>query len=185
MISEIESEVVHWINRVVIGLGLCPFASKPMLNNLVKIVISHAESDFDLLTDLQSELLKIDRIEAEQLETTLIVIPKYLADFSDFNQFLNQTDLLLEQEGWTGNYQIATFHPNYQFKDTKSTDKENLTNRAPYPILQILREQSISRYLEDYSDPAEIIQRNIKTMQGLSNKQQVQLFPHLFLNQQD
>ncbi|MDX1348394.1 MAG: DUF1415 domain-containing protein [Thiomicrorhabdus chilensis] len=177
--TDIEHEVRLWLEQVVIGLNLCPFASKPYLQNQVRIVISDCEEPTCLLTQLAEELQFLDKHEPQQLETTLLVLPQMLENFYDYNAFLDMADALLEQLGWTGFYQIASFHPHYQFSGTQPEDAENLTNCSPYPILHLIREASIEKVLKHYPNPTAIPQRNIDTVCNLTKTQIRQLFPHL------
>jgi hypothetical protein len=176
-------EVQHWLDRVVVGLNLCPFAAEPNRKGQIKIYVSTARTEEALLTDLQTELRELDRRSPTDLETTLLVVPYMLQDFEAYNTFLALVDALLQTFGWEGEYQVASFHPNYCFADTEPDDPENLTNRSPYPILHILREASISKALDAYADPDQIPAKNIQTVQHLSPEQQRSLFPHLFGNE--
>ncbi len=178
--QEPESEVKRWLEDVVVGLNLCPFAKKPLRSGQVRFCMSAADNETDLLADLLVELQRLDATPVAELETTLLIIPQQLHDFSDFNQFLNLCDWLLERHEYTGVYQLATFHPDYQFAGTFAGDVENLTNRAPYPILHLLREESLEKALANYVNPESIPEANILRMQGLTNLEKQALFPYLF-----
>lgn len=178
--SNIRQQITDWLNTVVLGLKLCPFAVKPCAEDRVKIVISTANSETGVLQDLQSELQFIDRHDNEQVETTLLVIAECLHNFYDFNQFIDMVDDLFQAQAWSGEYQIATFHPAYQFANTQADDAENLTNRSPYPILQILRESSLEQQLNNFPNPQRIPDNNIRNMNTLSDIQKRQYFPYLF-----
>ncbi|WP_390592832.1 DUF1415 domain-containing protein [Simiduia litorea] len=169
----------QWLSDVVIGLNLCPFARKPQRANLIRFTESSASSEKELLAELLAELEYLDATHAEQLETTLLIIPNFLQDFVDYNQFLDLADWLLERHEYDGVYQLATFHPHYQFAGTRAEDAENLTNRAPYPILHLIREDSIERVLENYPDPEAIPDNNIKAVRNLTVEQRRKLFPYL------
>ena len=157
----------QWLQRVVIGLKLCPFALQPFSAGLVSIVVTDAQSEEALLLDLARELTRLDTTPPQQLETTLLVAPRLLHDFLDYNDFLHSADDLLVAQGFEGIYQIASFHPLYRFAGTAPDDAENYTNRAPYPTLHLLREDSLERVLSTYPDPAQIPERNIDTMNRL------------------
>jgi uncharacterized protein len=174
-----ELQVRQWLEQVVIGLNLCPFAGAPYRNGLVRIFVSQAVTETMLLAHLQSELLLIDETPATTVETTLLVVADMLADFETFNDFLAEVDALLRREGWEGKYQVASFHPRYRFRGAKEGDAGNLTNRAPWPILHIIREASITRALSDYAEPETIPERNIQTMRSLSPDERRDLFPWL------
>jgi hypothetical protein len=172
--------VRRWLEDVVIGLGLCPFAAPPWQRNAVGLVVSEATDEVALLSQLHDELLRLDGCDAAELETTLLIMPKYLAAFDDFNQFLDPAEALLEQFGWVGRYQLASFHPDYRFADVPDNDLGNLTNRSPYPILHLIREDSIERALENYPDPHGIPARNIARIRALDAAELSRLFPYLF-----
>jgi hypothetical protein len=177
--SAVEQQVRQWLEQVVIGLNLCPFAGLPYRHGQVRIVVSQAATEDALLVDLHRELVQIDQTPASTLETTLLVVAGMLADFDAYNEFLTPVDDLLRQEGWEGQYQIATFHPQYRFRGTRDDDPGNLTNRSPWPILHILREASITQALSDYRDPQAIPERNIDKMQSLTPREIRDYFPWL------
>lgn len=176
----IEREVVTWLHQVVIGLNLCPFASRPTSEGRVRFFISHATSEEDLLEELSTEMRLLDEKAATEIETTLLIVPKLLQDFFDYTQFLDWAQAHLKREGWLGVYQLASFHPQYCFAGADPDDAENLTNRAPYPIVHIIREQSLSNALNYVADVAEIPERNKRRVSDLSAQDKRKLFPYLF-----
>ena len=165
-IEEVELATRRWLENLVIGLNLCPFAKSVYVKNQVRIVV-YAGLLEDLLAFLQQELLLLQNTPAEQLDTTLVVLPELLQDYYQFNDFLNFTDDLLVQLGLDGEMQIADFHPDYQFAGTAPDDMSNYTNITPYPTLHLLRESSIDRAVEQYPDAEAIFSRNIERMQQL------------------
>ncbi|WP_339857205.1 DUF1415 domain-containing protein [Pseudohongiella acticola] len=167
--ADIEAQMRAWISSFVVGMNLCPFARQPVEGGRVKIVVSEARDNEALLEALQSQLEWLDAQPPASTETTLIVIPHMLGDFLDFNDFLDLADALLEEFGWVGQFQFATFHPNYQFAGTLPGDAENFTNRAPWPTLQLLREDSLEAVLANYPDPEQIPERNIDAMEELGS----------------
>lgn len=170
----------QWLEQVVIGLNLCPFATKPAMENRVRIQVCNARSESDLLEALHQELILLEQQPADTVETTLLVVPEMLADFADYNQFLDKVDLLLDHFNWDEKYQVASFHPGYRFAGTAENDAENLTNQAPYPLLHIIREASLTSALQHFSAPEEIPARNIKRMTELTASEKRQLFPWLY-----
>lgn len=179
--SKIREAVETWLQQVVIGLNLCPFAKHPWQQGQVHIALSHAEDDESVLQDLATEINDLLALEPKQRDTTILAVASHLQDFDDYNQFLNWVDALLAQQGWRGEVQIASFHPDYQFAETDADDAENLTNRAPYPILHILREASLEKALQHYPhDPESIFEDNIDTVRNLTEQQKLQLFPYLY-----
>ncbi|MBD1577958.1 MULTISPECIES: DUF1415 domain-containing protein [Vibrio] len=178
--TEIESQVEQWLIDVVIGLNLCPFAAKPQRNEQIRIFVSDAKVEEALLEDVFQEFTRLVQTPVSQLETTLVVIPNMLSDFDDYNFFLDWIDALVKQEQWEGTFQVATFHPDYCFAGAHPDDAENLTNRAPYPVLHLIREDSMAKAVKHYPNPEAIPDTNIARVESLSEQEKQQLFPHLF-----
>lgn len=179
MSNDVQQAVQDWLDNVVIGLNLCPFAAKPRRQKQIHIDVFNG-SENQLMSHLATALEALDQLGPEKRETTLIALTNCLQSFDDYNQFLGDADWVLERGDWVGVYQIASFHPDYQFDGTRSQDPENLTNRSPYPILHLIREASLETVLEKYPDPEKIPETNIKRVQSLTQEQKLTLFPFLF-----
>ncbi|NTS75586.1 DUF1415 domain-containing protein [Catenovulum sp. SM1970] len=180
--TPIQQAVETWLVQVVIGLNLCPFAAKPHKNKQIRISISDAKYDGDLADDLKAELDKLCVTNADELDTTLLIVPNMLSDFHHYNDFLfEQADALLDEYDWSGTYQIASFHPEYCFEGLPANDEQNLTNRSPFPILHILREDSLSRGIDHFPDVDAIPENNIKRILSLSEQEKQKLFGYLSL----
>ncbi|QIJ85171.1 DUF1415 domain-containing protein [Vibrio coralliilyticus OCN008] len=176
----ITEQVNQWLNDVVIGLNLCPFAAKPQRNKQIKIFVSEAQQEEALLEDILTQLMELESKTAEELETTLVVVPNMLEDFYDYNLFIDWVEALIRQQGWEGIYQLATFHPEYCFGGAEPEDAENLTNRSPYPVFHLIREESMEKVLKHYPDPESIPETNIARVESLTQPELVKLFPYLF-----
>lgn len=150
---------------MVVGLNLCPFAKRELVKNRVRFVVTNATSEGPLLVALEDELELLSN--KASVETTLLIHPDVLQDFYTYNQFLNSADALLQQMKLEGVYQIASFHPDYQFGGTEQDDVENYTNRSPYPMLHLIREESLERAIASYPDVDNIPERNKKLMESL------------------
>jgi hypothetical protein len=172
--DDITAAVRHWLESVVIGLNLCPFARRELLHGRVRFAVSDATSEVRLLQALEAELEHL--AEDAATETSLLVHPNVLQDFADYNQFLQLADGLLVQMRLDGVFQIASFHPDYQFAGTNADDAENYTNRSPYPMLHLLREDSLSRVIESTIDIDQIPLRNIRKMNQLGAEKLKLLF---------
>lgn len=164
------AETRDWVERVVIGLKLCPFAPAPVLKDLIRYVMSDAETPEALLQDLATELQRLIASPPEELETTLLIHPHVLQNFHDFNDFLEVADELLRMLGLEGDIQIASFHPDYQFEGTESDDIGNETNRSPYPTLHLLREESIARAVDSFGDTNSIPATNLMTLKRVGRE---------------
>jgi hypothetical protein len=159
----------HWVEQAVIGLNLCPFAKAVYVKEQVRYVVSPATTPEALLEQLMDELQHLSDTDASTTDTTLLIHPFVLNDFLDYNEFLDVADAAIEDMSLDGELQVASFHPDYQFADTDVNDIENFTNRAPYPILQLLREDSIERAVAAFPEAEEIFDKNIATMKKLGH----------------
>src|SRR5690606_14391980 len=131
--DQVFLETRRWLERAVIGLNLCPFAKAEHSHDRIRYVVSPADNEASLLEDLQRELLHLCDADPAQCETTLLIHPQVLGDFADYNDFLDLADALLEDLELEGVLQVASFHPQYQFADTRRDDITNYSNRSPYP----------------------------------------------------
>ena len=157
----------RWLERAVIGLNLCPFAKSVLVKDQVRFALSDATTPGALLEDLARELLLLRDTPAQEIDTTLLVHPHVLREFLDYNDFLDTADALVASLGLEGDVQVASFHPRYRFAGTADDDIGNYTNRAPYPTLHLLREDSVSRAVAAFPDPDAIVDRNIATLDNL------------------
>ena len=156
-----------WLERAVIGLNLCPFAKSVHVKELVRYVVSPAQTTDELLDVLESELKFLVDAAPEEVDMTLIMTPAALTDFDDFTDFLDLVEVVLRSHGLVGILQVASFHPDYVFADAEADDIANHTNRAPYPTLHLIREASLARATAAFPDASEIYLRNIETMRAL------------------
>ena len=161
-------KTARWVERVVIGLNLCPFAKAVQVKGLIRYTVSAAETTGDLLIDLRSELTRLAATPATELDTTLLIHPRVLSVFWDYNDFLAEADEQLTKLGLEGVLQIASFHPDYCFADAAGSDPANYTNRSPFPMLHLLREASVSRAVDGFAEPERIYERNVETLRSLS-----------------
>jgi hypothetical protein len=157
----------HWLERAVIGLNLCPFAKAVHVKGQVHYAVSEATDPRELLDDLRAELDALVAADPGERETTLLVAPRCMADFLEFNEFLARGERLVRKRGLEGVIQLASFHPAYQFEGTGADDIENFTNRSPYPTLHLLREESIGRAVEAFPEAEAIYESNMETMRRL------------------
>lgn len=165
--DEIIAITRQWVEQAVIGLNLCPFAKSVYVKNQVRFVVSDAKHLDALLEQLDSELDLLAESDAEQIDTTLLICPTQWPEFEPFNDFVEIADQVVAEHELEGVLQIASFHPLFQFADTEPDDISNYTNRAPFPILHLLREASIERAVAAFPDAAQIYERNIETLQKL------------------
>lgn len=166
--EQVLADTRHWIEKAVIGLNLCPFARSVYVKNQVRIVVSRARHLDAFLDDLDRELDLLVNTPADEIDTTLLVHPTLFPDFFVFNDFMGVVDDVVEEHGLDGVIQVASFHPQFQFEGVEPDDISNATNRAPFPTLHLLREESVARAVaSDGGDADAIVERNIQTLRAL------------------
>jgi hypothetical protein len=168
--SVVLARTEKWLSDVVIGLNLCPFAKAVQVRSQVHYAVSAAETLPALRADLQRELLALQAASADEVDTTLLLHPRVLTDFLDYNDFLSEADDLLVELGLEGELQLASFHPDYRFAGSSSDDPANYTNRSPYPMLHLLREASVTRAVEAFPDTSKIYERNVEMLRQMSKE---------------
>ncbi len=169
------AETRAWVDRAVIGLNLCPFAKAPQVKGQVRYVHSPATDPAALLADLITELERLAEAPPEKIETTLLVHPLVMADFADYNDFLEVVEDTVEELELDGIIQVASFHPQYQFEGSAPADVDNATNQSPYPTLHLIREESIDRAVAAFPEAETIYETNIETMEKLGAEGWAQL----------
>jgi len=160
-------ETRAWLTQIVIGLELCPFAKPVHVKGQIRYRVSDAESPEALLEELLAELRVLSEADPEAIDTTLLVHPRVLTDFLDYNDFLAVTEVALEELELDGVLQVASFHPDYQYEGNGVDDPANCVTRSPYPLLHLLREASVDRAVAVFPDASEIVNKNIATLNAL------------------
>ena len=161
----IIAQTQKWLSTVVIAHNLCPFAKREFERQSIHYEVVQSA---DAKLRLDSLLIQCEVMDKDPtVETSLLIIPTSLSDFDDYLDFLDLSNRLLADQGYSGIYQLASFHPNYRFDGAPPKDPANYTNRAPYPIIHILREASVEAALKRYPNPEAIPQRNIDVTRAL------------------
>lgn len=156
-----------WLEQAVIGLNLCPFAKAVYVKNQVRLVVSKARHADDFLEELDRELDLLIATPAAEIDTTLLIHPTLFEDFLQFNDFLEIAEDVIDEHELEGVVQLASFHPKFQFDGTQPDDISNYTNRAPFAILHLLREDSVERAVEAFPQAETIFETNIATLEKL------------------
>ncbi len=167
--DEVVAATRAWLEKAVIGLNLCPFAEAAHVGNQIRYTVSDAQHPEALLNDLARELQTLVAADPAEVETTLLIHPRVLGDFLDYNDFLDIAEAAVEELGLTGTIQVASFHPQYRFADTEPDAIENYSNRSPYPMLHLLREESVERAVAAFPDTGRIPDRNIETLRRIGH----------------
>ena len=168
--EQVLAQTRHWLEKAVIGLNLCPFAKSVYVKNQVRLVVSHARHADDLLEELDRELDLLIATPATEIDTTLLIHPALFEDFLDFNDFLEIAEGVVDEHELEGVVQLASFHPQFQFDGTEPDDIGNYTNRAPFAMLHLLREESVERAVEAFPEAESIFEQNIATLEKLGSE---------------
>lgn len=167
--EEVLAQTRHWLEAAVIGLNLCPFAKAVYVKNQVRLVVSKARHADDLLEELDRELDLLVGTPAVDIDTTLLIHATLFEDFLDFNDFLEAAEGVVDEHGLEGVIQLASFHPQFQFEGTEADDISNYSNRAPFAILHLLREESVERAVEAFPNGDTIFKANIRALEKLGH----------------
>ena len=165
--AQAVEDVRRWLERAVIGLNLCPFAKSVLVKGQVHFGVTGASGAAGVLDDFASELEALLALPAQERDTTLLVIPGGLADFLDFHDLAGRAERLVRKRGLEGVVQVASFHPRFVFAGTEEDDITNFTNRAPWPTLHLLREESMDRAVAAFPDASAIYEANMDTLRRL------------------
>lgn len=176
-----EADVIaytrQWVETIVVGLNLCPFASPVVRKNTLRYAISESESIEALANDFLDELNLIQEADEKEIATTVLIMPRAVADLYDYLDLLAHFERLLDKAGLSGIFQLASFHPAYLFAGVDAADLSHWTNRSPFPMIHIIREGQMSRVLMHYENPEEIPERNIKLLRELGREGLLARFP--------
>ena len=165
--DDVIAAMRQWLEKAVIGLNLCPFAKAVYVKNQVRFVVSEARHVDAFLEELDRELDFLAAADPQEVDTTLLIHPTLFPDFLDFNEVVGIAEEAVAEHELEGVLQVASFHPAFQFEDTAPEAIGNYTNRAPFPTLHLIREESLARAVAAYPDAEDIYLRNIETLEKL------------------
>ncbi|MGR9115101.1 MAG: DUF1415 domain-containing protein [Gammaproteobacteria bacterium] len=165
--EQIKAHTQAWLETIVIAHNLCPFAHKVHSQGSVRYRVCHERSMERCLEALILECVRLDT--SPDVVTSLVIYPNAFGAFDDYLDFLAIAESLLIEQGYEGVYQVASFHPDYCFKGSDASDPANYTNRSPYPMLHLLREDSIENALKHYPDAEQIPLRNMQLTRKLGS----------------
>ena len=171
----VREKVEHWLDEFIVGHNVCPFARRPLSQGLVKLLVLESKLEEELTQTLLQALQELVVSPRAKLETTIIVIPHQLSDFDDFWSYCEWTQDILIESAVEGLVQIVGFHPDFRFAGSEHEDAANYVNRSPYPLIHLLREESVEEAAEQYPDIASIPERNALYLRRLSKNTLEQL----------
>lgn len=165
--AKVLQETRTWLDKVVIGLQLCPFAKIPYDLGKVRLSVYRADNMSMWLQYVYDELIHIEKTPADLLSNSLLILPNGPQDFEDFLDLVDMTEVLIQDQGLSKTFQLAHFHPHYVFAGVQADDPSNYTNRSPYPILHLLRVDEVATAIESHPDIHSVAPDNIHKMREL------------------
>ena len=165
MSEAIINATQHWLTEMVIGQNFCPFAQKPFTQDAIRYHVNSSQDWADTQQDFIQQLHHIDT--HPDIATTLFIVDWASLDFYDYLDGLMLLEQSLENEGFVGVLQIASFHPDYQFDGETASSTSHFTNRSPLPIYHILREDSLTQVLDNMPNAHTIPEDNVLRAQQL------------------
>jgi hypothetical protein len=177
---DVIAQTKSWIETVIIAHGFCPFAKAVFDNGGIHYQVTSANSIEDCLKLVIDECLLLD--SQQQFETSFIIFAQAFADFEQYLEAIALAESLVEKQGYAGIYQIASFHPDYCFANQAQQDPANYTNRSPFPMMHIIRESSLDKALQSFSQAEEIPNRNIRVARELGLEKMHRLLDDCYNN---
>ncbi|MEZ5650836.1 MAG: DUF1415 domain-containing protein [Burkholderiaceae bacterium] len=157
----------NWVERAIIGLGLCPFAAPANLAGRLRIVVSPDSAPQAWLEFVAIQAQELAVADPAALETVLAVLPDPAMAFEEFNDLLDPVEDLFDTMGLSDRLQTALFHPRFRFAGTDEHDVQNNVHRSPLPTLHLLRRESLDSVAPERV--AEIIERNERRLGALGD----------------
>lgn len=158
----------NWIKNFIIPLNLCPFASNVFKSDQIEYKVVHGNNSEKHLYELFECFQRLDN--DDNIETSLLIFCNAYFHFDTYLLILDAANQLIEDLGYEGIYQIASFHPDYCFEGVDPDDASNYTNRSPFPTLHILRESSVEKAIASYRDVELVPEANIKRLRKLGEE---------------
>lgn len=177
--ADVERKTLGWVKDFVVGLNLCPFARPLLAANALRVTICEAAEGKGIADALLDEIERIQKASEAEIATTLVVFPNALQRFDAYLAFLDGAQQLIEEMDLIGVLQLASFHPDYQFAGEPIEAASHFTNRAPFPMIHLLREDMVTRALETYPNPEQIPERNIQKLEDLGRERLQQMLTEL------
>jgi hypothetical protein len=156
-----------WVDQFVIALNICPFAAPVVRGGRMGVRVSAACDLEGALRDSMEAAASLLGEDDDGPSTLLVAFPAALALFDDFLDVVAALRAELAEAGADGLLQVATFHPDYRFDGVPADDLGNWTNRAPFPVIHLLREEDVERAIAEHPDPEGIPAANIERLRAL------------------
>ena len=166
--EDIEKETMEWVRRVVVGWNLCPFADGSVRQGALRLETVRGSDEQTILGAVLGEML----VRKDVPGTTLVIAPEcHPNDFSKYLEFVNAIEHdFMEEYDLHGHVQVAPFHPLFEFEGSGTDGIDNYTNRAPYPIFHVLREEEVESAVARLGgDASRVWKRNVELLKDMKD----------------
>jgi hypothetical protein len=160
-----------WVEKFVIGLQLCPFAKRPFEKGQVRFEVCFEKNTEAQLIAFWKEIELLSATPKETVSNIILILPNGLDDFEQYLDFYDLAEQLLFDQNKDEEFQLASFHPDYQFDGTEKDDVTNYTNRSPFPFIHILRIEEVEVAIANYPEIEEVPEKNIRLLKEIGIEQ--------------
>ena len=145
-------------------MGLCPYASKPFVEERIRYAVSEAQTDEELIADVFAEGKLLLDTPVDELVTTMVVAPLYPEGIEGFYWLYEWLTDTLESEDeieLNNAVQPAFFHPDWTFDGLPAHSALHFEKRSPVPVINLLRRSDLDYVVEQGLSRGVIVNRDI------------------------
>lgn len=165
----------NWLEKTIIGLDLCPFTRKPYQEG--KILIETLSAQKSSLAQEQF-LTSLSGFQSQsKFETAILAYPEWKISFKKFYEFTEDCVDHLSSLSLENEFQIVAFHPEFCFEGLHYSNRANLVNSSPSPLIHILRIIDLDLINLSTSEAEAMSFGNAKKLELLSDEQLLNHFP--------
>ncbi|MEC8277283.1 MAG: DUF1415 domain-containing protein [Myxococcota bacterium] len=155
-----------WIEEFVLAHNLCPFAHTPFHGGQIRYSVCDARHKDRMHAEFIDEVLWLE--SHPNTPTTFLILEWQEFPFLDYLDLIDDAEHTLKEANLEAHYQIASFHPEYQFENAPKDDPANATNRSPFPMIHILRCADVETARQSHPNVEGIPERNIQYLRRQS-----------------
>lgn len=165
--TRIEAQVRAWLDEVIVGMNLCPFAAPVLRAGRLRLRVDGEDDPEALVAALCAEAERLLDADPAALSTTIVVAPRAPADFEEFHGLTGLFEEWLEDNELDDELQVVSFHPLFRFADSRPGDLTVYVNRSPAPLWHLLRQSEIASAAADGVPTARVIARNSELLREM------------------
>lgn len=148
-----------WIEKVVVGHKLCPFAAVALASGALALVSLHEDREVEVAAKVVTHAQVLAECGAHMPggATTIAIAPhcKTLRVFEDYLGVCELIDEALDRAGLSGVVELFRFHPDFRFADSApqmgEEDPADFVMRSPIPVFHLQLEAKHGAALHRYA----------------------------------